>query len=551
LQVFEYCDGGPLGHLRPSCWGAGFGLLALAGCIQVGPDYTSPEAPLAADWQKADDQRVATGLADDAAWWRTLNDPVLSALIEMAPAQNPTVQIAGVRVLQARAQLGAAIGELYPQQQQATAEVRYEKLSDRDSSSALLQEVQEDVGNRGDLPSLDDRSFWITEFGIGAAWELDLWGKFRRSLESADADLLASIASYDDALVSLTAEVASAYVNIRTFEERLRVTRENAQSQADSLRLTEVRFRDGETDETDVEQARSEYAQTRSKIPQYQTGIAQNQHALSVLLGMPPTSLDDRLQPSSGIPKAPAEVAIGIPADLLRRRPDIRSAEQKAAAQSALIGVTQAQLYPAFSLSGSFGFASSDIDGASLSDAFKWSSRTASFGPAVSWNLFNYGQITNQVRAQDASFQEAILSYQNTVLQAQQEVEDALASFLGAQDSAALLTEAVAAGERSVELALVQYREGATDYTTVLSAQQNLLEQQDQLAVTQGDIAQGMISLYRALGGGWQTHRGQDFVRDDIKEVMAARTDWGRLLQDTTPAAVEQTTVPLIPVPEF
>jgi NodT family efflux transporter outer membrane factor (OMF) lipoprotein len=518
LQVCEYCDGGRLACLRPSCWGAGFGLLALAGCIQVGPDYTSPEAPLAAEWQQADDQRVDTGPADDAAWWRTLNDPVLSALIEMAPAQNPTVQIAGVRVLQARAQLGAAIGELYPQQQQATAEVRYEKLSNRDSSSALLREVQEDVGNRGDLPSLDDRSFWITEFGIGAAWELDLWGKFRRSLESADADVLASIASYDDALVSLTAEVASAYVNIRTFEERLRVTRENAQSQADSLRLTEVRFRDGETDQTDVEQARSEYAQTRSKIPQYQTGIAQNQHALSVLLGMPPTNLDDLLQPSSGIPKAPAEVAIGIPADLLRRRPDIRSAEQQAAAQSALIGVTQAQLYPAFSLSGSFGFASSDIDGASLSDAFKWSSRTASFGPAVSWNLFNYGQITNQVRAQDASFQEAILSYQNTVLQAQQEVEDALASFLGAQDSAALLTEAVAAGERSVELALVQYREGATDYTTVLSAQQNLLEQQDQLAVTQGDIAQGLISLYRALGGGWQTYQGQDFVRDDIKE---------------------------------
>jgi NodT family efflux transporter outer membrane factor (OMF) lipoprotein len=351
--------------------------------------------------------------------------------------------------------------------------------------------------------------------------------------------------------VSLTAEVASAYVNIRTFEERLRVTRENAQSQADSLRLTEVRFRDGESDQTDVEQARSEYAQTRSKIPEYQTGVAQNQHALSVLLGMPPANLDDLLQPSSGIPQAPAEVAIGIPADLLRRRPDIRSAEQQAAAQSALIGVTKAQLYPAFSLSGSFGFASSDIDGASLSDAFKWSSRTASFGPAVAWNLFNYGQITNQVRAQDASFQQSILSYQNTVLQAQQEVEDALASFLGAQDSAALLAEAVAAGERSVELALVQYREGATDYTTVLSAQQNLLEQQDQLAVTQGNIAQGLISLYRALGGGWQTYRGQDFVRDDIKEAMAGRTNWGGLLQDTTPAAVKDTTVPLVPAPEF
>ena len=551
MRVPEYCGDRSPARPESTCWTAGVLSLMLAGCIQVGPDYAPPDAPLASEWQGSDDERVETNPPDDDAWWRTLDDPVLSALVEMAPAQNPTVQIAGVRVLQARAQLGAAIGELYPQQQQVTGDLRYEKLSDRDSSSALLQEVQQDVGNRASLPSLRDHSFWITEFGIGAAWELDLWGKFRRSLESADADLLASIASYDDALVSLTAQLAATYVNIRTFEERLRLARDNAQSQRDSLRLTEVRYRNGETSETDVEQARSEYAETRSKIPQYQTGIAQNQNALSVLLGMPPANLDDLLQPSTGIPGAPAEVAVGIPADLLRRRPDIRSAEQQAAAQSALIGVTKAQLYPAFSLSGSFGFASSDINGASLADAFKWSSRTASFGPAVSWNLFNYGQITNQVRAQDASFQEAILSYQNTVLQAQQEVEDALASFLGAQDSAALLAEAVAAGERSVELALVQYREGATDYTTVLSAQQNLLEQQDQLAVTRGDVAQGLISLYRALGGGWQTHQELDFVRDDIREAMAGRTDWGSLLEGTTPAAIEQTTVPLVPAPEF
>jgi NodT family efflux transporter outer membrane factor (OMF) lipoprotein len=550
LQAGEYCAGTRAAPPQPARWAAGVVALALAGCVQVGPDYTPPEAPLASQWE-SDDERVETGPPDAAAWWRSLNDPVLSALIEMAPAQNPNVQIAGVRVLQARAQLGAAIGEFYPQQQKFSGEVTYKQLSDRESSSSLLREVQQDVGNSGDLPSLHDRRFWITEFGIGAAWELDLWGKFRRSLESADADLLASIASYDDALVSLTAEVASTYVNIRTFEERLRLARENAGSQRDSLRLTEVRFRNGETSETDVEQARSEYAQTRSKIPQYETGIAQNQHALSVLLGMPPANLGHLLQPAAGIPRAPAAVAIGIPADLLRRRPDIRSAEQQAAAQSALIGVTKAQLYPAFSLSGSFGFTANDIDGSSLADAFKWSSRTASFGPAVSWNLLNYGQITNQVRAQDASFQEAILAYQNTVLQAQQEVEDALASFFGAQDSAALLAEAAAAGERSVRLALIQYREGATDYTTVLSAQQSLLDQQDQLAVTQGDVAQGLVSLYRALGGGWQTHRQQDFVRDDIKDAMAGRTDWGRLLQDTTPVAVEETTVPLVPVPEF
>jgi NodT family efflux transporter outer membrane factor (OMF) lipoprotein len=551
MQGSEYWADAQRASRRPDNWAAAVAVLALAGCIQAGPDYTPPEAPVAETWQDSDDQRVEAAPLEDAAWWQTFEDPVLSALVDLAPMQNPTVQIAGVRVLQARAQLGSAIGDLYPQEQSASGKAEYVVLSDRDTSSSLIREAQRDIDSNANVPSLKDQRFWITELGIGAAWELDLWGKFRRALESADADLMASVASYDDALVSLTAQVASTYVDIRTYEERLRLARENADSQRDSLRLTEIRYRNGQTSETDVEQAKSEYAQTRSKIPEYETGVLQNQYALSTLLGLPPTNLDGMLQPSEGIPVAPPEVAVGIPADLLRRRPDIRSAEQAAAAQSALIGATKAQLYPAFSLSGSFGFSSSDINGASLSDIFKWSSRSASFGPAFSWNLFNYGQITNQVRAQDASFQQAILQYQNTVLQAQQEVENALAGFLGAQDSAALLAEAVAAGKRSVELALVQYREGATEYTTVLTAQQNLLEQQDNWAVTQGDVAQSLISLYQALGGGWQTRQGDDFVRDDIKEAMAARTDWGRLLEDTTPAAVEATSVPLVPVPEF
>ena len=547
----EYCAGRRHTRPRPACWGAGFGLLALAGCIQVGPDYTPPEAPVAPAWQEAGDQRVDTTPLANAAWWQAFNDPVLSALIDLAPTQNPNVQIAGVRVLQARAQLGSAIGDLFPQKQEASGKAEYIVLSDRDPTSGLIREAQRDINNDANVPSLKDQSFWITELGIGAAWELDLWGKFRRALESADADLMASVASYDDALVSLTAQVANTYVNIRTYQERLGLAKENANAQLDSLRLTEIRFRNGQTSETDVEQARAEYAQTRSKIPEYEANVAQNQYALSTLLGLPPSNLDDLLEPSSGIPGAPAEVAIGIPADLLRRRPDIRSAEQQAAAQSALIGATKAQLFPAFSLSGTFGFSSTNIDGASLSDIFKWSSRSGALGPAFSWNLFNYGQITNQVRAQDASFQQAILQYQNTVLQAQQEVENALAGFLGAQDSAALLAEAVAASKRSVDLALVQYREGATEYTTVLNAQESLFQQQDALAQTHGDVAQSLISLYQALGGGWQIRQGDDFVRDDVKEAMAARTDWGRLLEDTTPAAVDQTKVPLVPVPEF
>jgi len=503
---------------------------------------------VAENWLAADDPRIVTTAPEDPAWWRTFDDPKLSNLVRIAQQQNPTVQTAGVRVLQARAQLGATIGDLYPQKQQVFGEVTHERLSDSESSRGLTRDVAQRSGVRRNLPSFDDNSFWVVQFGFGASWELDLWGKFRRAIESADANLLASIASYDDALVSLTAQVASAYVNIRTFEERLRIARENADTQQQTLRLADVRFRNGEVSETDTQQAKSEYAQTRSQIPQLEIGLRQNQHALSILLGRPPSNLEDLLGPGGRIPAAPPEVAIGIPADLLRRRPDVRSAEQQAAAQSALIGATKAELYPAFSLSGTFGFLSTDLGNSDLSDAFDWKSRVVSFGPAVVWNVLNYGQITNQVRAQDAAFQQAVLSYQNTVLQAQQEVEDGLVSFLGAQASVALLSEAVAAARRSVDLAAIEYREGATNYTTVLTAQQNLLEQQDQLAVTQGNVAQGLISLYRALGGGWETRAGEGFVRADIKETMAKRTDWGGLLEE---ASGEEAAASPIPVPAF
>ena len=478
------------------------------------------------------------------AWWRRFDDPKLSNLIRIAQQQNPSVQIAGVRVLQAGAQLGATIGNLYPQKQQLFGGLTYKRLSDHDSPNGF----ERDVAQRLSLLS-SDNSFWITQFGLSASWELDLWGKFRRAIEASDANLMASVANYDDALVSLTAQVASTYVNIRTYEERLRIARENVKSQQQTLNLTSVRFRNGEVSETDPQQAKSEYAQTRSQIPQLEIGLRQNQHALSILLGRPPSNLEDLLGPGGPVPMAPPQVAIGIPAELLRRRPDIRSAEQQAAAQSALIGATKADLYPAFSLSGTFGFLSTDIGNSDLGNAFDWKSRVVSFGPAVVWNVLNYGQITNQVRAQDAAFQAAVLSYQNTVLQAQQEVEDGLASFLGAQETVALLSEAVAAGQRSVDLATAQYRAGDAGYTTVLTAQQNLLAQQDQLAVTQGSVAQGLISLYRALGGGWETREGQDFVPPDIKETMSKRTNWGGLLEEE-PTGTNATTSP-IPAPVF
>jgi outer membrane protein TolC len=227
---------------------------------------------------------------------------------------------------------------------------------------------------------------------------------------------------------------------------------------------------------------------------------------------------------------------VGIPADLLRRRPDIRSAEYLAAAQCAQIGVAKADLYPAFSLSGNFGFLATDVGHLNLGDLTSWRSRTGSIGPAFQWNLLNYGQITNSVRVQDARFQELIVSYQNIVLQAQKEVENGLVSFLNAQEQVISFGEAADAAKKSLDLAMIQYTEGMTDFTTVLTAQQNLLRYQNNLADSQGAVPQGLIAIYRSLGGGWEIREGHEFIPAEIRETMEKRTDWGRLL---TPASVE------------
>ena len=254
---------------------------------------------------------------------------------------------------------------------------------------------------------------------------------------------------------------------------------------------------------------------------------------------------------SPGIPVAPTQVAAGIPADLLRRRPDVRSAELRAAAQSAQIGVAKADLYPAFSLTGNFGFLSSDWSKYDLSDIFLAKSRAYSVGPSVQWNILNYGQITNNVRVQDAAFQALIAEYGNTVLRAQQEVEDGLIAFAKAQQRTDLLQLAAAAAERSQVLAVLQYREGITDFTTVLTAEQNLLQQQDSLAVSQGDIPRGLIQTYRALGGGWEVYQGDPVVQPDIREAMQHRTDWGSLLNAAAVQRAVKSPPAIVPAPDW
>jgi NodT family efflux transporter outer membrane factor (OMF) lipoprotein len=510
-------------------------LIAVDACTMVGPDFVQPTADVSREWVAAQDPRVKTEPADYKNWWQAFQDPVLDKLIQTAYEQNLPLRIAGARVFEARASLGIAIGQQYPQTQQAFGSATYNRESER-APSATQQ-------SRG-------VDFDYNQVGVGATaiWELDFWGKFRRAVESENASFLSSIAAYDSALVSLTADVARAYVLIRTIQDRLQIARENLAIQQESLRIAQVRFQGGATSERDVQQARTLLFNTEATIPQLETFLRQAKNGLCILLGMPPRHLEEMLAGNSGIPKAPAEVAVGIPADLLRRRPDIQIAELQAAAQCALIGVAKADLYPAFSLTGTFGFLSSDVGRFELGDITSWKSRTGSFGPSFQWNLLNYGRITNLVRVQDARFQELIFNYQDTVLRAQQEVEDGLASFLYSQVRVVSLNEAATAAKRSADLALIQYREGATDYTTVLTAQQALLAQQDSLAQEQGNVPQGLIAVYRALGGGWEIREGKEFLPEEVIETMGNRTDWGRL---TKPAAVEPPTTVQLRTPDW
>ncbi len=499
--------------------------LVVSGCTTVGPDYVRPPGPVAEQWIDIEDPRIKAEPAELIDWWTVYNDPVLTFLVEAAYKQNLTLQIAGLRILEARAQLGIAVGRQYPQVQQATGSLTRVELSDN-------------------APNVVQTSFTDVRMGFDTAWEIDFWGRFRRGVEAGNADLGASIANYDDVLVSLIAEVAATYVQIRTFEERLRLARANVKIQEESLRIATVRFRHGAVTKLDVQEATGNLRNTEALIPELETGLRQAKNTLSILLGMPPHDLQDVLGGPRPIPTAPADVAVGVPAELLRRRPDIRRAERDAAAQSALIGIAKADLYPRFTLAGFVGLQSSDTGMATLADLFTGDSFTGFVGPALSWPLLNYGRLKNNVRVQDARFQQLVINYQNTVLKAAEEVENAVVAFLRAQEQARFLSAAVQATKGAVDLSLIQYRGGAIPFDRVLISEERLVAQQDRLAEAKGAISVNLIAMYKGLGGGWQIRRGQDFVPGEIQEVMRTRTNWGGLL---APEAVSPKRTGILP----
>ena len=487
-------------------------VMALGGCMMVGPDYVRPEASVNSSWLESS-PTILDEPAEVREWWTSFNDPVLTALVNKAYEQNLTLRAAGLRVIQARAARGISVGEFFPQEQEISADYAKVRISDN---------------NRNNPPF---HRFKAAGVSFDAAWELDLWGKFRRNINAADAALLGSIANYDDVLVTLVAEVGQVYVEIRTLQRRIELAKENIRIQKKSLELAESRFRNGAVTKLDVTEASSTLANTQSTVPDFESSLRAAKLSLCILLGQSVSELEEELAGGSGIPLAPSEVAIGVPADLLRRRPDVRLAERAAAFQSEQIGIATADLFPSIAVGGVIGYQASDADGLSLSNSlFETDSFIWSIGPSLTWPILNYGRIMNNKRIQDAAFQEAAVNYQNTVLQAAAEVESALYGFLKAREKFEYLTESSENARRSFDLSRIQYLEGKTDFQRVDLAAQALNRQQDKQAAAEGLVATILISAYKALGGGWDLRRGREFVPQETVDEMTERTNWGDIL---------------------
>ncbi|EJM85309.1 efflux transporter outer membrane subunit [Pseudomonas sp. GM60] len=489
------------------------GVLGLSGCVRLGPDFQSPKPTWIEHWSSpALEQSSQRSLNPDLRqWWQVFGDPVLDRLIAEADTNNSDLKIAGLRVMEARAQLGIAQSGRYPQLQQASADSLY--FNRRQSG--------------GNNPQ--DSHFWQHSAGFDIGWELDFWGRFSRAIESADASYFAAQANYEDVLVLLRAQLADTYFSLRTTEARLRVARENAKQQKRNFEITEKLFNSGQQAELDLQQARTQYLGTLSTIPSFEDQLLRTRNALAVLIGQPPGALPQLIDNEGLIPLVDRAVLQDVPANLLLRRPDVRAAELNVAAQSALIGVAESDFYPSLTLLGSIVWSADTLNGTSRSlDLIG--------GPSLRWNLFDHGQISNNVRVQDARLQQLIEAYRDKVRQAAREADDAAYGLIKSLERESILREAEVAAKRSLVLASAQYREGYSDFQRVLDAQRALLEQQDNYLVSRSNAVSNVIALYKALGGGW--YSDQPIVDPATRQDMKTRTDWGDLLDE--PAAAQK-----------
>ena len=446
----------------------------LQACTTVGPDYTPPETKVPDAWHQELVRGLTQGEADLRTWWHVFNDPVLESLIQRATEGNQDLKLATARITEARARLGVATGDRYP-----------------DTNGSGLAERGRTSENLG--TGKTDNTYSL---GLDASWEIDFWGRIRRNIESAEAGFQASVEDYRDVLVLLYAEVARNYVEVRKFQARLRYAQANAKNQRRTLRVTRDRYKAEIAPALDVHQAELNLATTESVIPTLKTGQVRAINRLSVLMGEYPSALHKELAKSPPFPKLPKKILVDLPANLLRQRPDIRRAERQLAAQTARIGIATADLYPAFSLSGTFG-----LQATSGNDLLESGSRFWSLGPAFRWNLFDGGRVRSQIRIEEALTRQRLAAYEQTVLSAVEDLENAMTAYV--QERRKYLARSVTAARKSVKLVSQLYKIGLTDFQNLLDMERSLFQQQDALAESEGNLLQNLIGIYRALGGGW------------------------------------------------
>ena len=484
-----------------------FSVLTIAGCA-VGPNYQKPEIEVPGQYRPATTQTAGTEPLE-VQWWRTFNDPMLDRYIVAAWRDSLDIRIAAARVREARALRGVASADFWPD---VTASGSYtrSKSGGGDFDSGF-------DGGGG------ERSLY--QAGFDAIWELDVFGRVRRSVEAANADIQAAEAEFQNTLITLYGEVARNYIELRGFQREIAIAQDNVRAQRETLELTRTRYKAGLTSDLDVARAEAQVAATLSQIPELETLARAAAHRLGVLLGQEPSALLDELDEPKRIPQPPPAIPVGVPSELLRRRPDIRRAERSLAAETARVGVAVADLFPRFTLTGDVGWSANHFKNLFNSSSLGWSA-----GPGVSWSIFNAGRVRGQIEAQRARTDAAVAEYQRTVLLALEEVQNALVAYQQDQIRRTTLMQAVEANQRAVNLAQQLYQRGLADFLNVLQAQFNLYASQDALVRSDSEVSADVVALYKALGGGWE--------EEPVADPAAATTrPTGTAASETIPRA--------------
>ena len=503
-------------------------LLMLSGCANLGPDFNGiKNPPLPKTWSGHSKEDAAT-----IQWWKTFHDPVLNKLVKQAYTQNLDIQSAGLRIAQSRAALGISQGLAFPQVQSVSGQATSTHTGLGDVATAGMS------------------------FDMG--WEMDIWGKYARGIESSEAQLYATVASYDNIMVSVISEVARNYINYRTAQERLIYAKRNVVIQERVTKMTEIQFNSGNVSELDMQQSRTQLYNTRTSIPAIELTRVKARNALALLLATDAASVDRQLSKGSAkhfntaskyiaehkgivqikegkkgliginlIPRARLNPYYKIDANLLTKRPDIKIAEYQVHSNSALIGAKMAELYPSISLFGNIGYNSSNQSGSWIDGS---NALGVTVGPSFSWNIFQYGRIKNQIRLQDAKFEESLVNYNKAVLSAVAEVSNALDGYILTKKQHEENQKAVEATVRAFNISVVQYNDGLVNYQRLLTTVEKLTSTQDRYASIKGNMALNAVALYKSLGGGWQISRGRSYISSEMAAKMKGRTDWGHYL---------------------